>query len=152
MPIRLLALALIVAACGACGGEQWDEAWVDPTGNEAPEDVIATYGNPGGSHCTGWESTVFLNLGWPLGSPINRDDDSNLRQYVRDPKDVFEQTYFRVPLDIDARLPADAHDTGYRLGDIELWVSDRDAEDAIYFVRGEQVERWPRSRPPIGCA
>jgi hypothetical protein len=54
------------------------------------------------------------------------------------------------PFDPDAKLPADAADTGYRSEAGELWVvPDGDA----YLVAPDRTERWPRSTDQqLGCA
>ena len=36
------------------------------------------------------------------------------------------------------------------MGDVALWVA-RDAADAVYLVRGKDIERWPRAERPIAC-
>ena len=35
--------------------------------------------------------------------------------------------------------------------DLELWAAN-DRDEAIYVVRGDTVERWPRAREFIACA
>lgn len=49
------------------------------------------------------------------------------------------------------RLPADARDTGYRLGDLELSLSPSDP-DGVYLRVAGDIERWPRADPPVACA
>ncbi len=57
-----------------------------------------------------------------------------------------------VLLDLDAKLPADATYSGYHQGESELWVSESDADEAVYVVRTNKVERWPRTTEVIACA
>lgn len=143
----LLGLALLPGVVGACGGGNgdWEKAWNDARGEQVPEFVVSTY--RGAEHCE-WESAVFLQLGWPLGTAEKIGPG---RQYVRDPEGLFPENVI-VPLDLDARLPPDARYTGYHRGEVKLWVSDSEAADAVYLVRGEQVERWPRTTQTIACA
>jgi hypothetical protein len=39
-------------------------------------------------------------------------------------------------------LPADANDSGYRSGELQLWFTP--ADTAAYVVSPDGVERWPR--------
>ena len=57
---------------------------------------------------------------------------------------------FLGELDLDTRLPPHARDTGYRAGELELWIG-ADAERYVYVVRGDDVERWARTEP-FACA
>ena len=129
----------------ACGGTDWEDPWRDARGDEVGEFVVTTY--RGAEHC-GWQSAVFLHLGWPLGTAAKTMNSA--RQYVRDPNGLFRSEV--APLDLDASLPDDAEDTGYDQGDIELWISKREAANAIYIVDGKRVERWPRTRRVVACA
>lgn len=151
-----VALVLLLAGCGGgsvenvFGGERpepsvWDESWADRRGDAVPELVVSTGRGP--AHCD-WQSVVFLHLGWPLGTD---EKMGPARQYVRDPKGLLSD-YIVVPLDLEARLAADAKYTGYHLGDVQLWVSKREARKAVYIVRGDRVERWPRTKEVIACA
>ena len=114
-------------------------------GNTLHERVISTV--RGSEHCD-WESAVFLYLGWPLGTRSKSADDA--RQYLRDPDRIFSEDT-AVSFESEARLPAGARDSGYRLEDYSLWVA-ADAGQAVYLIRGSDVERWPRAKTPIACA
>lgn len=55
-----------------------------------------------------------------------------------------------APFDDDAVLPDDASDTGYHRDGRQLWLS---ADGTIaHLVAGDQVEAWPGSTDPFGCA
>jgi hypothetical protein len=101
----------------------------------------------GPEHCD-WQSATFLHLGWPLGTVSQHI--GQVHQFLRDPQGVIGATY-RDRLGLQVALPPDASDTGYRQGDVELWL--RDAEpDAAYLRAGDDVERWPRADPAVACA
>jgi hypothetical protein len=144
---RLLLGVVLLFVVAACGGTDWEDPWHDARGHVVGESVISTV--RGAEHC-GWESAVFLWVGWPLGSAAKTSDSA--RQYVRDPEGLFPARDFLVPLDLDANLPGDATYTGYHLDGVELWISEREAGDAVYLVDGKQVERWPRRKEFIACA
>lgn len=147
-------LVLALAGCDSTGrsGEplsftptEWDVSWVDGNGSEVPNTVLQTYSGP--EHCD-WQQAAFLSLAWPPGT---EEDWDTARQYARDPARVLPPTYFEEPLDLEAALPPTARDTGYRLGEAELWLAD-DVASAVYVVRKGRVERWPRARPVLACA
>jgi hypothetical protein len=100
----------------------------------------------GPDHCS-WQSVVIMHLGWPLGT-VSRTS-AEVRQFIRDPDGVIDPSLSnRLAIAID--LPADATDTGYRNGDLELWLSPS-TPDAAYLRVGDDVERWPRADPVIAC-
>jgi hypothetical protein len=85
---------------------------------------------------------AVLHLGRPLGASL---DPLDRWEYVRDPAGEFlEQGWLTAPYDGDATLPADATDTGWTNGNVDLWISPSDLDDAVYLVRGDIVERWSR--------
>ncbi len=55
------------------------------------------------------------------------------------------------PFQEGVHLPVTARDTGYRLGEIELWTQGN-ARDGVFIVDGAEVELWPRMQEMIGCA
>ena len=142
----LVAVSLLLTVTG-CGGTDWEDSWRDARGEVVPESVVSTV--RGAEHC-GWESAFFLWLGWPLGTAAKTS--ASAREYIRDPERRLPAKQVLVPLDLDASLPGDARYTGYHLDDAQLWVSAREAREAVYIVRGEKIERWPRSRSLIACA
>ena len=115
--------------------ESLEGEWTDPNGDPVPDGLpggepLVLHTFEGADHC-GWTSITFFNLSWPVGS-----EDGPLRQYMRDPMDLFAD----VPFEPEATLPADATASGYHRGDWELWIADSDG-DGIYLVRGD-----PRGR------
>ena len=103
---------------------------------------------PGPEHC-GWESSLFLTVGWPLGDvPL---DSADARLYLRDPLGLHVAESMAA-YDADVSLPAAAFDTGYRYGSDELWVDRATVDREVYVVRGPVVERWPRAVELLGCA
>lgn len=101
----------------------------------------------GPDHC-GWQGAALMHLGWPLGTVSHTSAES--RQFIRDPDGVIDQG-LRDKLAIAIDLPPDAQDTGYRNGELELWLSPSEP-DAGYLRVGEDVERWPRADPVRACA
>lgn len=160
-------LAVLVAGCSPASPEEPSGNTTDPSQDTVAEvfsslqegqapawtkggevvdtDEISAFAGP--EHCS-WEKAVFLHLGWPPGTVSQTSRDS--RQYLRDPGDVIEVD-LQDELDLAARLPDDAEDTTYRLGDLQLWLAPSDA-DGAYLRLGDGAERWPRANPPIACA
>jgi len=146
IPVTLLPPSAGTAA------DAFEGPWTAPDGHEVPDDPgkgaeIGVVEGP--DHC-GWTSATFMHLGWPVGSVAIAADDA--RQYVRDPQGLFVDQ-LAAPFDPDAELPADAVDTGYHRGPIELWISPSDQAEAVYLVNPDAgvVERWTRPTVPIGC-
>lgn len=113
-------------------GELGQTVWTDGDGNRVPTSTITSF--PGPDHC-GWQSVTFLHL-----------ED---RQYLRDPQNLLTDETVR-PYDGDARLPADAIDTGYRNDNHELWLT-TDSSIA-YIVTDTAVEAWPSTTRSVACA
>ena len=134
-------LALVTLPLAGCGGADWNEAWRDADGNEVHEQVVST-GRP---ECL--DSVVVLYLGWPLGTRTSFKSDAG-RYYARNP-DGYADTV--QPFQESIHLPVTARDTGYRLGETELWIRGN-ARDAVFIVDGDEVELWPRLQEMIGCA
>jgi hypothetical protein len=101
----------------------------------------------GPDHCQ-WQSAVMMHLGWPLGTVSQTS--AEIRQLIRDPTGVIDRG-LRDKLALAIDLPADAQDTGYRNGELELWLSPSNP-DAAYLRVGSDVERWPRAEPVVACA
>jgi hypothetical protein len=101
----------------------------------------------GPDHCA-WQSAVMMHLGWPLGTVSQTSTE--IHQFIRDPDGVIDQR-LRDKLAIAIDLPPDARDTGYRNGELELWLSPSDPDAAYLRVR-DDVERWPRADPVLACA
>ncbi|GGI97384.1 hypothetical protein [Streptomyces brasiliensis] len=115
----------------------WYEIWTDRAGRRAPVAEISSY--PGAEHCD-WQQAHFLHLG--------RGEDE--RSYARDPDGVLDaDTMLTAPYDGDVRMPADAHDTGFRYRNWQLWLTD---DSSTAYVRTpDGVEAWPRVRQGTGC-
>lgn len=113
-----------------------EEIWTDRGGHRVATTVLSSY--EGAEHC-GWESAHFLGMG--------RDKDS--RQYVRDPQGVMEGEMLTAPYDGDVRMPAGAHDTGYRYNDWQLWLTDGKA--TAYMRTSDGVEAWPEAKDFVAC-
>jgi hypothetical protein len=119
-----------------------DDVWAR-AGRPVDRDELATY--PGAAHCD-WQAVTFMALNWPLGT-VSRDYGAS-RQYARDADGVLHGRV--APPVVDVRLPADARDSGYRLGDLQLWLASSD-EDGVYLRAGTDIERWPEVDPPVYC-
>ena len=122
-------------------GYQWTHS-----GKPVPYEELGTSAGP--NHCD-WQSATILTIGWPLGTVSANAGEA--RFYIRDPKGVMGGTY-RQDLVTHAKLPADARPTGYKLGNIELYLSPSDQDDAVYLATSSGAERWPRANPFYGCA
>jgi hypothetical protein len=149
MVVRLFVLIAVAVLLAGCGGRdyeaspsppvsRWKESWRDAEGSVVQEHVVST----GYAECV---DAVLLSVGWPLGTPFDTIDSA--RTYVRD-RDGALETVGR--LDTDATLPENARNSGYHLGDVQLWFG-RNARQAAYVVDGSKVERWPRLVEPVGC-
>jgi hypothetical protein len=122
-------------------GYQWTR-----NGRSVPTEELETSGGP--NHCD-WQSATILHIGWPVGTVSNNAGQA--RVYIRDPKGVMGGT-FRRDLVTHAKLPADARPTGYKLGNIELYLSPSDQDQAVYLATSQGAERWPRANPFYACA
>ncbi|MGW7256695.1 hypothetical protein [Streptomyces sp. NPDC054834] len=118
--------------------DSWQfEIWTDRTGKRVP--VTKVHSSAGAEHCD-WQSAHFLALGRGPGAAL----------YVRDPDGLFEAgALLSAPYDGDVRLPADAHDTGYRYHDRQLWLTDDKAKAYVRTSRG--VEAWPLAKNGLAC-
>ncbi|MEU1181426.1 hypothetical protein ABZ464_28050 [Streptomyces sp. NPDC005820] len=113
-----------------------EEIWTDRDGRRLPTTTVSSYA--GAEHCD-WQSAHFLGMG-------RREDH---RQYVRDPDGVIAQELLTSPYDGDVRMPDDAHDTGYRYRDWQLWLTDD--RTTAYVRTGEGVEAWPLAKEMVAC-
>jgi hypothetical protein len=148
--VVVASLTITLSGCGrgAAGfaGDP-DAQWRDGKGQAVSEKVITSY--YGAEHCD-TETVVFIDMGWPPGTPTGPFIDR--RQYVRDPEGKLPNDYLPRTLDLDARLPAAARFSGLSAEKMELWLSAADESRAAYVVIGKVVERWPRATQPIYCA
>jgi hypothetical protein len=100
----------------------------------------------GPDHCN-WQSAVMMHLGWPLGTVSQ--STAEIRQFIRDPDGVIGYGV-RDKLAIAIDLPDDARDTGYRNGEVELWLSPSDPDAA--FLRQEMTSSAGREPIPfVAC-
>jgi hypothetical protein len=113
------------------------EVWTDRNGRRVPLTVISS--SAGAAHCD-WQKAHFLGTG----------EGKDARLYARDPDGVLGDEMLRAPYRDDVTLPADAEDTGYRLGDRQLWLTDD--RDTAYVRTPDGVEAWPRVKDGMGCA
>ncbi|HYH92141.1 MAG TPA: hypothetical protein VD763_03195 [Candidatus Saccharimonadales bacterium] len=115
-------------------------------GRQVDTGVIALA--PGPEHC-GWESSLFLTMGWPLGRIAETSLEARL--YLRDPEGIHAPALTRGRFAGDVALPEGAFHTGYRYGPDELWVDVDTVDREVYLVRGDVVERWSRASELLGC-
>jgi hypothetical protein len=131
---------------GTAFDETADQPWCDENGRGESitrNQVVLLTRYP----CDGGKAAI-LHIGRPLGTRLDR----LVRwEYVRDPADeFFSQGWSTEPYDGAATLPDDATDTGWTNGNIDLWISPSENDGAVYVVRGESVERWPRTAESWG--
>lgn len=116
-------------------GEQ--EIWTDRNGKRVATTTLSSYA--GAEHC-GRQKAHFLGMG----------PDEARRQYVRDPDGVLEGDLLTSAYDGDVPMPADAHDTGYRYGERQLWLTDD--RTTAYVRTPDGVEAWPLAKDVVACA
>jgi len=146
-PLVIVICALVLVASVAVGYEVNRSPTWTLNGHPVPTAEIDTLGGP--AHC-GWGSATFLYLAWPLGSRDYTMGDG--RQFIRDPQGVVPISELRSSFVPHAKLPPDAHETGYQKGGTKLYIAPSDAGRAVYIVDGMSVERWPRSDPMTLCS
>jgi len=105
-------------------------------------DVITDRSGP--DHC-GWGGTRVIAVGSPLGERFTNQADTI--QFVRDPSNAYGAGLDKG-FDAQTTLPAAATFSGYRSASEELWTVPG-ADEYVYVVRGEVVERWPAGEPPL---
>lgn len=132
--------ASLFSATPAYPGYVWSRGGQPVTAEE-----VGTIAGP--AHC-GWQSATFLTMGWPPGT--RSTSSAQARQYIRDQRAV-TPLRSRDRLDLHARLPSDAHGTGYTYRGVEIYLSPSDQDAAVYLVGARTVERWPRSDPLTLC-
>ncbi|MER5511099.1 hypothetical protein ABT052_38115 [Streptomyces sp. NPDC002766] len=115
------------------------EIWTDRDGRRVP--VAKVSGGAGPEHCD-WQKAHFLSLG-------EGGRGSGGRTYARDPDGVLPDGMLIVPYDGDVRMPADAHDTGYRYHERELWLTGDPSRAYVRTSHG--VEAWARVKDGYGC-
>lgn len=102
--------------------------------------------------CSEEDSTVFVDLAWPVGNRVNQDSPSSSRDhyaYVRDPHGTY---WTNDQPDLDTDLPAAARASGLRRAGNELYAKPSDSS-AIWLQRPDgHIERWPQQKQGTGCA
>ena len=123
--------------------------WTNVNGNRVSGEII--YSSAGSDHC-GWETATFLHIGSPLGASM--EPRRVVHEYVKDPGGVLSRYGSRPPVgfEANAELPGDAEFSGYVKNGVELWISQKQLDLAVYMVDGPVVEKWPRADPMFGCA
>ena len=122
------------------GSSPWDESWRDAEGSVFQDQIV---GDSGYAEC--------VDAVLALRRLAARDtlQDSGFRSYVR-PGPGWDTEERRLAGKRRATLPTSTRNTGYHLGDLQLWLG-KDARETAYLVEGSKVERWPRLVEPVGC-
>ena len=116
---------------------QWYEIWTDRHGERLP--ITEVNSSVGPAHCD-WQKAHFLSLG----------EGKKGRLYARDPDGVLPDGMLTSPYDGDVRMPAGAHDTGYRFHDRQLWLTGDPGK--AYVRTPDGIEAWPLVKGGMGCA
>lgn len=116
------------------------DVWTDAEGKRVPTSMVRSFAGP--EHCD-WQDITFLYLGPDPAEVYLRDTTGELADALR--------TSYAA----DAKLPSEAHDTGYQHDGRELWLQPGDP-DAAYLASvndAGDVERWPAAKPQgVACA
>lgn len=128
--------------------------WQDQDGADVPDgrhDVLTLAAGVGSTSCSDRDVTVFLELAWPAGRRLDRNQattSGDHQTYVRDPHGSY---WTQEQPDLDTRLPAAARATGLHRAGNELYTVPSDPS-RIWISRPDgRIERWPRQRPGTGC-
>jgi hypothetical protein len=131
--------------CAAFGDESFSLGqWRTISGERVPPEIVQTQHGEG--HCSTQDVWAVV---------FGRDGGSLGRLYLRDPDGVINSRLLPgrepIPAFVErASLPAEAVDTGYRSGDVELWLDS--TGDAAYLVFEDRVEMWPfAENMDLGC-
>ena len=150
--MRQTAMAVALLALVACQeASVAPEASVDPAGwlhGNQPVSSHVIDSAPGAAHC-GDQESIFLILGWPLGTAWS--DPTKSRWYVRNPSSFLIDHYVADTFSADATAPPDARFTGYRNPVMELWLAPSDQDSVAYLHIAGRFERWPRSSQALEC-
>lgn len=113
------------------------QIWTDARGVRVLTTEVVSF--RGAQHCN-WEHMTFLVLGGegPMGNAFVANADPDLDEY------------FAEPYQENLPLPADAVDSGYRLGDARLWLSPDGMR--AYVGTPQRVALWPRTVQLLACA
>jgi len=108
--------------------------WRDERGCPVRVDVIG-HALGDDEHCD-QGSVEIISVGTPVGSQFK---PGNARRFVWDPSDVLGEDVDRAVTINLGDLPDGAVDSGFRLGDVELWHDPTDA-DSLYRISGDEVQ------------
>lgn len=122
-----------------------DATW---TSGGQPLPVTVAHIIRGPEHC-GWHDALLLNLGWPLGTASTSTLDA--RQYVRDPDGSLPDARLQERFATGRQVPEGSVDTGYRVGEVELWLGPDEGDEAVFLRFPDRVERWPHDRAFSAC-
>jgi len=130
--------------------------WTGPDGTPAEtgkgaQQRYAVLSYEGPEHCA-WETAVFLQVAWPVGSMQSNRSDADRRTFIRDPEGAVSQVRLAGELTLDSTLPPGSTDTGYERGEVSLWLGPDGGDRFVYVVQDGAVERWPRALQLPGCA
>ena len=117
--------------------------WTNAQGCAVRRDVIAMREH-GGCYP---DNIREILIGTPLGEPTT---PQTTRIYVRDPDGAAHGAFGTAPLRRNIALPPGARDSGYRFGDLALWILPDDPQ-YVYVVSPDGVEAWPLAQPLYGC-
>jgi hypothetical protein len=168
MRVLAVVVALLLTGCGATDTSQdravasgsdravstFTGTWLGPDGQPAERDgrsrdmkyELVVF--PGPDHCE-WQSVAYMKAGWPLGTTIAiGPDQPRPRTFLRDAEDVFQDPELQAGLQLDSTLPEGSANTGFRTGDVELWLDPDQGEEYVY-LKGQ---RWPHDLQPPACA
>ncbi len=119
------------------------QTWATANGCELRIDALGD--RSGAQHC-GWQNARVIVTGSPVGALYS--SPTNTQTFVRDPQGAFGHPELTAGFDPHATLPPGAQDTGFRLGDTQLWTDPADPT-TIYLKATDTVERWPRGTEPL---
>jgi hypothetical protein len=118
--------------------------WEDSSGARVPTTEVVSF--QGAEHCD-WQDTTWLRLG------VASDQDRRYDEYLSGDDGGELAAYLTTSVDHSARLPDDAVDTGWRRDGRKLWIGE--SPRAAYLVSVDDtsdVELWPATKKPVGCA
>ncbi|WP_243058380.1 hypothetical protein [Nocardioides sp. SR21] len=119
------------------------EVWEDSAGSPVPTSEVVSF--PGAEHCD-WQDLTWLWVG------KRTDWDRTYDAYLGGDSGELSD-YLTTTPDSSATLPAHATDTGWQRDGRALWLGDH--PKAAYLVSLDDpsdVQRWPATTEPIGCA
>ena len=152
--LAMAALGAVLALAGCSGDGDLVGSWTDtrtgrllPDGSPRANGLLVVNTVQASNDCSG-DDTVFLMLAWPVGTPVDGDDETRVHTYLRDTRGSLLPT--DGTSDLDASLPAEARSTGFEREGNVIHVVDHG--ERIYLVRPDGgAERWARLIPGTRC-